>query len=113
MEDTNISHGLWAATATGKPKLSRLSGAHKADVAIIGGGYTGLSAALHLSLAGKSCILLEANDVGFGGAGRNVGLVNAGLWLMPEEVNQLVGPEHGQALIDGLEIGKRRVGKEG
>ena len=102
MEDTNISHGLWAATATGKPTLSSLSGAHKADVAIIGGGYTGLSAALHLSLAGKSCILLEANDVGFGGAGRNVGLVNAGLWLMPEEVNQLVGSEHGQALIDGL-----------
>ena len=102
MKDTNISHGLWAATATGKPKLSALSGEHKADVVIIGGGYTGLSAALHLSLAGKSCILLEANDVGFGGAGRNVGLVNAGLWLMPEEVIKLVGPEHGQALIDGL-----------
>jgi len=102
MEYSDISHGLWAATATGKPQLSRLGGEHKTDVAIIGGGYTGLSAALHLSLAGKSSILLEANDVGFGGAGRNVGLVNAGLWLMPEDVISLVGPDHGQALIDGL-----------
>ncbi|MCP4720677.1 MAG: FAD-binding oxidoreductase, partial [Desulfobacteraceae bacterium] len=61
MEDSNISHGLWAATATGKPQLPCLGGEHKTDVAIIGGGYTGLSAALHLSLAGKSSILLEAN----------------------------------------------------
>jgi glycine/D-amino acid oxidase-like deaminating enzyme len=102
MEEVNISHGLWAATATGKPELTALDGEHKTEVAIIGGGYTGLSAALHLSLAGTSSILLEANDVGFGGAGRNVGLVNAGLWLMPEDVISLVGPEHGQALIDGL-----------
>lgn len=102
MEETNISHGLWAATAKGKPQLNALDGEHKTEVAIIGGGYTGLSAALHLSLAGTSSILFEANDVGFGGAGRNVGLVNAGLWLMPEDVISLVGPEHGQALIDGL-----------
>jgi len=104
MEETNISHGLWVATATGKPKLTALDREHKTEVAIIGGGYTGLSAALHLSLAGNSSILLEANDVGFGGAGRNVGLVNAGLWLMPEDVISLVGPEHGQALIDGLGV---------
>ncbi len=102
MEEKNISHGLWAATAAGKPQLTSLGGEHKTEVAIIGGGYTGLSAALHLSLAGKSSILLEANDLGFGGAGRNVGLVNAGLWLMPEDVISLVGPDHGQALIDGL-----------
>ncbi len=102
MEDKNISHGLWDATATGKPQLGRLGREQKADVAIIGGGYTGLSAALHLSLAGKSAVVLEANDVGFGGAGRNVGLVNAGLWLMPEDVISLVGQDHGQALIDVL-----------
>jgi len=102
MEYKNISHGLWAATAAGKPQLTRLGGEHKTEVAIIGGGYTGLSAALHLSLAGKSSILLEANDVGFGGAGRNVGLVNAGLWLMPEDVISLVGQEYGDTLIEGL-----------
>lgn len=99
MEKTNISHGLWAVTATGAPELIPLQGEETADVAVIGGGYTGLSAALHLALAGKSCVLLEANDVGFGGAGRNVGLVNAGLWLMPEDVIKLVGQEHGNDLI--------------
>jgi glycine/D-amino acid oxidase-like deaminating enzyme len=102
MEKSNISQGLWAATATGKPELTALEGEHNTEVAIIGGGYTGLSAALHLSLAGKSSILLEANDVGFGGAGRNVGLVNAGLWLMPEDVINLLGKENGQTLIDVL-----------
>ncbi|WP_300462960.1 FAD-binding oxidoreductase [Desulfobacula sp.] len=102
MKDTNINNGLWAATASGKPSLTSLVGEHKTEVAIIGGGYTGLSSALHLSLAGKSSIVLEANDVGFGGAGRNVGLVNAGLWLMPEDVIKLVGPDHGQRLIDIL-----------
>lgn len=102
MEPKNISHGLWAETATGKPQLTSLEGEHKTEVAIIGGGYTGLSAALHLSLAGRSSILVEANDVGFGGAGRNVGLVNAGLWLMPEDVIKLVGQDHGQQLIDVL-----------
>ena len=95
----NITHGLWEATAPARPQLDSLQGAHKTDVAIIGGGYTGLSAALHLSKMGRESILLEAEDIGYGGAGRNVGLVNAGLWLMPEDVLQLVGSEYGEKLI--------------
>lgn len=102
MQAKNISQGLWAATAKGKPTLTALEREHKTEVAIIGGGYTGLSAALHLSLAGRSSILVEANDIGFGGAGRNVGLVNAGLWLMPEDVIKLVGLDHGRELIQVL-----------
>ena len=96
---SSISHGLWEATATGKPVLNALKKDIETKVAIIGGGYTGLSAALHLAMAGKKCSLLEANHVGFGGAGRNVGLVNAGLWLMPEDVIKLVGQKHGEQLI--------------
>ncbi len=99
MAYSDISHGLWAATAKGKPTLDVLEGEQTAEVAVIGGGYTGLSAALHLAKAGHSCILLEANEIGFGGAGRNVGLVNAGLWLMPEDVISLVGHDHGETLI--------------
>nr|WP_319493479.1 FAD-binding oxidoreductase [uncultured Desulfobacter sp.] len=94
-----ITHGLWAATAPDIPRLSTFSGEKETEVAIIGGGYTGLSAALHLAVDGHSTVLLEAKDVGFGGAGRNVGLVNAGLWLMPEDVISLVGKKHGEALI--------------
>lgn len=95
----NITHGLWEATAPARPKLDSLQGDQKTDIAIIGGGYTGLSAALHLTKMGKESILLEAEDIGYGGAGRNVGLVNAGLWLMPEDLIQLVGPEYGEKLI--------------
>lgn len=55
-----------------------------ADIVVIGGGYTGLSAALHLAEGGARVALLEASEIGFGGSGRNVGLVNAGMWLMPD-----------------------------
>ncbi len=98
----NIKHGLWEVTAPPGPRLEALSGAHETEVAIIGGGYTGLSAALHLAKMGKKALVLEAEDIGYGGAGRNVGLVNAGLWLMPEELLRLAGPEYGEKLIDVL-----------
>lgn len=89
---------LWAASAPTAPNFQALSQDITADVAIIGGGFTGLSAALHLAEAGKSVILLEAQEIGYGGSGRNVGLVNAGLWLMPDLVEQRLGSEKGAAL---------------
>jgi glycine/D-amino acid oxidase-like deaminating enzyme len=96
------SHGLWADTAPTPPRLAPLKGDAEVDVAIVGGGYTGLSAALHLAENGVSAILLEANRIGFGGAGRNVGLVNAGLWLFPDDVVKLLGPDYGERLITVL-----------
>jgi len=89
-------------TAPPPPVLAPLDGEVRADVAVVGGGYTGLSAALHLAEAGTDVCLLEAREIGYGGAGRNVGLVNAGLWLMPEDVERLVGPEHGTRLVAEL-----------
>lgn len=79
-----------------------LSGPVSADVAVIGAGYTGCSAALHLALAGVSPVVLEANEIGFGGAGRNVGLVNAGLWVMPDAVPAALGEERGERLLKQL-----------
>ena len=52
---------------------------------MVGCGYTGLSAALHLAEAGAKVAALEAVEVGFGAAGRNVGLVNAGMWVLPDD----------------------------
>ena len=83
---TSDSAGLWALTAPPAPATLPLQGRLAVQVAIVGGGYTGLSAALHLAQAGVSVALVEAGEIGAGGSGRNVGLVNAGLWLMPEEV---------------------------
>lgn len=102
MKDKPLSHVLWKVTAPQPPLLRALEGEIKTDVAVIGGGYTGLSATLHLAEAGANVVLLEAKEIGFGGAGRNVGLVNAGLWLMPEEVEKKVGPEYGSRLVNVL-----------
>ena len=102
MEDKTLSHGLWTVTASPPPSLMPLEGEVKTDVAIIGGGYTGLSAALHLAEAGTDALVLEAKEIGFGGAGRNVGLVNAGLWLMPDDVVKIVGPDYGERLVKVL-----------
>ena len=93
------THGLWEASAPPAPVTSSLAEAVEADVVIVGGGYTGLSCALHLSEAGKSVVLLEAHEFGFGGAGRNVGLINAGLWLMPDDVSAAAGELYGERLL--------------
>ena len=102
MKDKTFSHGLWKITALQPPSLTALEGEKIADVAVIGGGYTGLSAALHLAEAGTDVVLLEAKEIGFGGAGRNVGLVNAGLWLMPEDVEKKIGSDYGTRLVTVL-----------
>ncbi|WP_047459912.1 FAD-binding oxidoreductase [Rhizobium rhizogenes] len=96
------SHGLWEKTAPAGPVTSALAGDITADVVIVGGGYTGLSAALHLTEAGQSAVVLEAVEIGFGGAGRNVGLVNGGMWVMPDDIPGVLGPVHGERALDLL-----------
>lgn len=96
------SHGLWEKTAPPPPVTNPLSGEVSADVVVVGGGYTGLSAALHLAEAGSRVMLLEGNEIGFGGAGRNVGLINAGMWVMPDDLPGELGPVHGERLLDLL-----------
>jgi glycine/D-amino acid oxidase-like deaminating enzyme len=96
------SHGLWELTAAAAPATQPLAGNHTVDVAIVGGGFTGNSAALHLAEAGKQVALIEAVDVGFGGAGRNVGLVNAGMWVMPEVLLKTLPAPYGDRLLDLL-----------
>ncbi|PDS98598.1 FAD-dependent oxidoreductase [Rhizobium sp. S9] len=96
------SHGLWEKTAGEPPATSPLQGAVSADVVIVGGGYTGLSSGLHLAEAGSKVVLLEAKEIGFGGAGRNVGLINAGMWVMPNDLPGVLGPVHGERLLELL-----------
>lgn len=68
----------YAATAHALPPFAPLKGALKADVVIVGAGYTGLSAALHLAEAGRDVVLLDAQRVGFGASGRNGGQLGSG-----------------------------------
>lgn len=69
---------LYAATADPTLWFPALDGSTKADVAIVGGGYTGLSAALHLAEAGVDVVLLEAERIGWGASGRNGGQLHSG-----------------------------------
>lgn len=93
------THGLWETTAPPPPQTAALTGDVRASVCIIGGGYTGNSAALHLAQKGIASVVLEAKQIGFGGAGRNVGLVNAGMWLMPDELPKALGEVYGDRLL--------------
>ena len=68
---------LWAGTAEPLPAFPSLSGEVKADVAIIGAGYTGLSAAHHVAKSGLAPVVLEANHPGWGASGRNGGVITA------------------------------------
>jgi len=102
MQNDPFSHGLWEKTAPPPPATGRLTGERRADVVVVGAGFTGLSAALHLAKAGVSVAVLEAVEIGFGASGRNVGLVNAGLWIMPDEVPGILGKEHGERLLEAL-----------
>ena len=70
-------NSLWASTAEPLRTFPALSGEVQADVAIIGAGYTGLSAAHHIAKSGLRPIVLEANRPGWGASGRNGGVITA------------------------------------
>jgi gamma-glutamylputrescine oxidase len=68
---------LWASTAVPLRAFPFLSGDVQAEVAIIGAGYTGLSAAHHIAKSGLTPVVLEANRPGWGASGRNGGVITA------------------------------------
>jgi len=109
MNNDPNSHGLWEASAPPAPGTAPLRAHVHADVAIVGGGFTGLSAALHCAQAGMRAVLLEAQDFGYGGSGRNVGLVNAGMWVHPEVVVRELGEVYGPRLLAALGDGPATV----
>jgi len=96
------SVSLWEASAEEQPVHSPMTGDINTEVAIVGGGFTGLSTALHLAQQGIRAHVLEAQTIGYGGSGRNVGLVNAGLWLPPRDITARLGESRGAELTRRL-----------
>jgi len=81
----------YAATAAPLALQPSLKGAVRADVCIVGGGYTGLSAALHLAERGYNTRLLEAHRLGFGASGRNGGQIGPGQRIEQDAIERMVG----------------------
>lgn len=109
MKNDPRSHGLWEASAPPAPATQPLAADIQVDFVVVGGGFTGLSSALHLAQGGASVAVLEAVEIGFGGSGRNVGLVNAGMWVTPAALPGELGEKYGARLLDKLGNGPSLV----
>lgn len=88
----------YAATAEALPPFPQLKGETRADVCVIGAGYTGLSAALHLAERGMDVVLLDAHRVGFGASGRNGGQLGSGQRMDQHVIERLMGHDDAQKL---------------
>lgn len=93
---------LWRISDPGGPDGPALAGDLSADLVVVGAGFTGLAAALEAAQAGARVVVLEAQTIGHGGSGRNVGLVNAGLWLPPDQIRAQLGEAGARRLIEAL-----------
>lgn len=98
-ERHELARSLWSATANGTQPFLPLAGSEDADVAIIGAGFTGLSAALHLAEKGVRATVLEARTPGWGASGRNGGQVLPGLKEDPDTIERMFGPDLGPRLV--------------
>jgi len=79
--------------------MATLEGDARFDIAVIGAGFTGLSAALHAAKSRASVCVLEAGEPGWGASGRNGGQVIAGFKLDPDEIVEKYGEARGERLI--------------
>jgi glycine/D-amino acid oxidase-like deaminating enzyme len=94
-----LSPCLYADTARPAPVTPGIDGSRRVSVAVVGGGFTGLSAALHLAERGVDVAVLEAHEPGWGASGRNGGQVNPGLKPDPDEVERDFGPDLGARMV--------------
>ena len=106
-------NSYYAATAPREQRFSALQANLDCDVAVVGGGLAGLSAAIELADRGFSVVLLEAREVGWGASGRNGGQVIAGLACEQSTIEQQLGEAESRKVwgmtLEALRlIGERR-----
>ncbi|MFN4273271.1 MAG: NAD(P)/FAD-dependent oxidoreductase [Aliihoeflea sp.] len=106
-----ISPGIsWYEASVGeRPRYAALAGDTRADVVIIGGGFTGLSAAAHLAKAGVDVVLVEQHRFGDGASGRNGGQLNTGQRSGIDELEKELGWTRAKALFDLAEEAKAHL----
>ena len=90
---------LWGATAAPACTLPELKGSTRSQVVIIGAGYTGLSAALHLCESGIDVVVVDAAELGEGASGLNGGQVIAGVKHDPDTLEQMFGARCGAQMV--------------
>src|SRR5580700_1964036 len=91
---------LWSVTAPPGPACAALSGTRRAQAAIVGAGYTGLSAALHLAQSGRDVVVVEAGAIGARASGLNGGQVIPGVKHDPDTLETLFGARAAARMID-------------
>ena len=110
MPPETFERSLWWATSAPGPACPPLEGAARCDVAIIGAGVGGLTAALRLARTGVDVRVLEAREPGFGASGRSGGLVVPGLpRLEPVDVLERLGVAPGERLLGLVAGGAERI----
>src|SRR5690606_22384676 len=109
MTPTSPGLSLYEASLAERPGYPALDGDRKADVVVIGGGFTGLSAAAHLAAAGVDVVLIEAHRFGDGASGRNGGQLNTGQRAWAEETEAALGFTRAKALFDLAEEAKAHL----
>ena len=90
----------YTATMNPRQDYPALQGELRADACVIGGGYTGLSSAIHLAERGYSVVLLEAERIGWGASGRNGGQCSVGQRKAQDDLEQAYGKEEARRLWD-------------
>lgn len=99
----------YAASVPPPPERPALTGVVKADVAILGAGYTGLWAALTLARAGRRVVVLDAHRAGFGASGRNGGQIHAGFNTSQRWLETRIGKARARAAWDLAEAGHAQL----
>lgn len=102
-------YSWYEATVGERPGYPALDGDVKADVVIVGGGFTGLSAAAHLARAGVDVALVEAHRFGDGASGRNGGQLGTGQRAWAEDLEEELGFTRAKALFDLGEEAKQHL----
>lgn len=99
----------YAATADSVPDYPALRGQERADVCVVGAGYSGLSAALHLAERGYAVTVVEANRIGWGASGRNGGQLGSGQRVGQAALEARFGEETARRFWDMGEESKALV----